>query len=240
MIHKHSSELRALNTILPTDCVPRDTFQNIQARAHTENSPRAQVELGDIFMYGLKGQERDASTAAYLYQKAATAGLPEAQTQMGMIMYQNISNAIAPGNPDAQSLTRPLPVERCQADAKLTSYLQYLWVYLNDAASQGYISYFAVTQTRNANIVNSGGSYEVPEILQTAFDKIGEEANQIFLEKAGEVNPLACFSKECPVLVENESMLKLCSKCRVAKYCSKTCQVQSWKAGHKLECLAPL
>lgn len=31
--------------------------------------------------------------------------------------------------------------------------------------------------------------------------------------------------------------LKSCSRCGVAKYCSKTCQIIAWKGGHKRECI---
>ena len=30
--------------------------------------------------------------------------------------------------------------------------------------------------------------------------------------------------------------LKKCSRCQGPQYCSKTCQVQHWKGGHKREC----
>ncbi|XP_064620987.1 uncharacterized protein LOC135483865 [Lineus longissimus] len=33
--------------------------------------------------------------------------------------------------------------------------------------------------------------------------------------------------------------LKTCSKCKMAKYCSKECQVKDWKASHKRECRPP-
>jgi hypothetical protein len=32
---------------------------------------------------------------------------------------------------------------------------------------------------------------------------------------------------------------KICNKCKVAKYCSRDCQTQDWKAGHRNECKRP-
>ena len=33
--------------------------------------------------------------------------------------------------------------------------------------------------------------------------------------------------------------LKVCARCRVARYCSAECQKRAWKAGHKEECVKP-
>ncbi len=32
--------------------------------------------------------------------------------------------------------------------------------------------------------------------------------------------------------------LSKCSRCNVAKYCGRDCQLAHWKAGHKAECKA--
>ncbi|KAI0067715.1 hypothetical protein BV25DRAFT_1896715 [Artomyces pyxidatus] len=35
------------------------------------------------------------------------------------------------------------------------------------------------------------------------------------------------------------SELKVCSKCKLAKYCSQTCQKSHWRSGHKVQCTPP-
>ena len=45
-----------------------------------------------------------------------------------------------------------------------------------------------------------------------------------------------CFvCKSDKTSIEGAKLLN-CSKCRVAAYCSKECQVMDWKAGHKFDC----
>lgn len=34
----------------------------------------------------------------------------------------------------------------------------------------------------------------------------------------------------------DESSLRKCAACKNARYCSKECQVQDWRAGHKQTC----
>ena len=35
---------------------------------------------------------------------------------------------------------------------------------------------------------------------------------------------------------QDKSKLKICSRCKAFSYCSKECQVNHWKAGHKRDC----
>ena len=53
------------------------------------------------------------------------------------------------------------------------------------------------------------------------------------------MNPPVCF--QCQATQKNSSTpeslsLKQCSKCRIALYCSQSCQVQHWKSNHKNLC----
>jgi len=43
--------------------------------------------------------------------------------------------------------------------------------------------------------------------------------------------------KHLKILRESPQLkLKVCSGCRVSSYCSRECQVQDWKEGHKYRC----
>eukprot|EP01134_Creolimax_fragrantissima_P007711 CFRG7711T1 len=235
-----SISLNDRNTLAKSiaDCIPKGTFSDVQQRIVENKDSQAQLDMADIYMFGLKEQKRDIEMAAYLYQKAAQGAHPEAQTQMGIMMYQNISRTIAPNNPDAQTLTRPLPVKLCEESPKLKPYLDYLWIYLEDAASQGYVSTFTLTQARNASVSGSDGEYPLPTNLKLAFLDYGAYAMET-LKTMANTNPLGCFNVNCDVTVGDVSDLKVCGRCRTAKYCSKGCQVASWKAEHKLACMVP-
>lgn len=44
------------------------------------------------------------------------------------------------------------------------------------------------------------------------------------------------FCGNCGVMEETGKKLLRCSRCKIAMYCSKDCQVKAWKSGHKREC----
>jgi len=46
-----------------------------------------------------------------------------------------------------------------------------------------------------------------------------------------------CDNPDC-VEVEGDKKFKCCSRCKKARYCSKTCQTFHWRAEHKKECKA--
>ena len=47
---------------------------------------------------------------------------------------------------------------------------------------------------------------------------------------------LQCFCGNCGKNVQPGEKFKQCSKCNAEWYCSKECQVEAWKAGHKKDC----
>jgi len=44
------------------------------------------------------------------------------------------------------------------------------------------------------------------------------------------------YCDNCSKEVKAGEKFKQCSKCRAQWYCSKECQVEAWKAGHKKDC----
>ena len=45
-----------------------------------------------------------------------------------------------------------------------------------------------------------------------------------------------CSSLQCPVYAEKDGVLLHCARCKLAAYCSRQCQRQHWKQGHKEKC----
>ncbi len=45
-----------------------------------------------------------------------------------------------------------------------------------------------------------------------------------------------CYNKVCQRTVNEVGKLKICSKCKVAKYCSKKCQKYHWNKFHRWQC----
>ena len=62
------------------------------------------------------------------------------------------------------------------------------------------------------------------------------------LQKGKDVDKILQFydNRKCPnrmcTSVEIDTRFKVCQKCEYVKYCSRACQVEHWKAGHKKEC----
>ena len=56
----------------------------------------------------------------------------------------------------------------------------------------------------------------------------------------GGVKKLESFGQShcdnCSKEVKTGEKFKQCSKCKAQWYCSKECQVEAWKAGHKKDC----
>ena len=44
------------------------------------------------------------------------------------------------------------------------------------------------------------------------------------------------FCANCSKEAKTDEKFKQCSKCKAQWYCSKECQVEAWKAGHKKDC----
>jgi hypothetical protein len=67
-----------------------------------------------------------------------------------------------------------------------------------------------------------------------ALAKGGEYKNMISEEGPSDY---ACWKRQCANCFSQEKdQLKACARCKAFHYCSKKCQVEHWKAGHKVDC----
>ncbi|EJK50244.1 hypothetical protein THAOC_30813, partial [Thalassiosira oceanica] len=80
------------------------------------------------------------------------------------------------------------------------------------------------------------GSNAVPAImfwLRKSRD-LGYEDAERLLEKGETICQSRCAN--CSKEAETGEKFKQCSKCKAQWYCSKECQVESWRAGHRKDC----
>ena len=67
-----------------------------------------------------------------------------------------------------------------------------------------------------------------------AISKGGQHSESIFPEHP--LNWLKYVCANCGEESQNNKQLKNCARCAVFHYCSKKCQAENWKAGHKVDC----
>jgi hypothetical protein len=63
---------------------------------------------------------------------------------------------------------------------------------------------------------------------------VGDELRKKAENPATNVNQVVCHT--CAMKASVENPLKLCSKCKKVYYCSRECQLDDWKKGHKEQC----
>jgi TPR repeat protein len=117
--------------------------------------------------------------------------------------------------------------------------------WLRKAALQGYAKAqmhlaFSLIITKQAiydGIIDIAGHSAIPEACfwLGLYEEAMNAAHEIPMAR-----PLwlQAHSSKCGCCGKSQSVIKLqrCAKCRIIGYCSKVCQVQHWKMGHKHDC----
>ncbi|KAL7547406.1 hypothetical protein ACHAWF_010716 [Thalassiosira exigua] len=123
--------------------------------------------------------------------------------------------------------------------------------YLGQSASKGDVdayyflarSLFNLTKHAYEGRVSLPGHSCIPKVLYWA--RKAELEGQDMDDAAELVSTLERQTwSQCEYCIKSASSvsqpLKACSKCKAVRYCSKECQVQHWKEGHKIDCKTKL
>jgi hypothetical protein len=72
-----------------------------------------------------------------------------------------------------------------------------------------------------------------------ALDKGGQYATELITKQATFSNHSTRRKNgcaNCGIASQGDEQFKQCARCKAVYYCSKKCQVEHWKAGHKVDC----
>eukprot|EP00985_Skeletonema_marinoi_P033328 scaffold41036_cov95-Skeletonema_marinoi.AAC.2 len=179
--------------------------------------------------YSGKAMKRDESKYMYYLKEAADLGHPGAQRMLGLA-YESSNDekmslhyttlTASQGDPKACDTEEGDPCDNPVPTFNLS------------------LSLFHLCFERYEGIMEIPGHSPIPKTLHWA-------------RRALKVDPTNDFVIKFILMVENEakshctncrkgaegSPLKRCVRCLGAWYCGKECQVQHWKAGHKLDCI---
>jgi hypothetical protein len=162
-------------------------------------------------LYALGGDEE--AFLVILHALAAVAGVPEEQLQsaVDLGLFEGFSIVLAPLNETAASVL--LPVDA----AGLERLLHHGTPKPDEAAKLG-------------------------ALLEAAKSEEDlEQRQRRRLELLSHLPPGVCFNLECAAPLgagDASGHLKVCSSCRIARYCSPLCFKYDWKHGHKGPCRA--
>ena len=219
--------------------------------ASDQQFPAAMDKLADMYEEG-SGVERDLSKAKSLWLKASNLGCSEAS--MSMVKYHNYSGeeavyfATLAYSQDKSSMAAAHVLGKVfyygedgleQSLFRAKHYFQVA----ADAGNQDAYKHLACTlfqlsQSQYKTPFGIPGHCNIPRAmywLRKVTDKkmIGEaKAVMRQLESIGKKSCAHCHKSADDVT----GALKQCSKCKAMWYCSKECQVEAWKMGHRADC----
>ena len=87
-------------------------------------------------------------------------------------------------------------------------------------------------------------SHESSTSGETVYDKYVATTNAMFIPAdRPDLKERVCVGGDkcdvCGKARSPDARLSVCTKCKLACYCSRECQVQAWKSGHKKACRKP-
>eukprot|EP00984_Skeletonema_dohrnii_P012347 scaffold4992_cov156-Skeletonema_dohrnii-CCMP3373.AAC.6 len=205
---------------------------------------------------GTLEHERDESKYFYYLKEAADLGHPEAQQILGIAYDRQdkekclhyITLAASQGNPKACGMLGHLFMNaNCGLPKSLILAKHYTEKSLEDESFDSISAFnfsFALFQLgleRYEGILEIPGYSPIPTILfwaRKALKKDPTVTTNDFATKLISMleNQVKNHCANCRKEAEGSSF-KRCVRCLGAWYCGKDCQVQHWKAGHKIDCI---
>ncbi|EJK77829.1 hypothetical protein THAOC_00312, partial [Thalassiosira oceanica] len=228
-------------------------------KAAAQNYPSALYELSKIYRYGIASElEKSEEKANELLLKSANLGHALANSVLSNFyingtngfeadpdeFYFRASVAFALDNTDknAARLLGSLHFKKHQILAEPSSYLAcyYTNIWAKDESTGAAYYFYGQSLLRLANHLHGGyarnGSNAVPKVsfcLRISRDLGFNDAREL-LKEWETIGQNLCDN--CSKEAKSGEKYKQCSKCKAQWYCSKECQVEAWRAGHKTDC----
>ena len=226
-------------------------------KAAAKDYPLALFELSDLHRNGLESLVRKSQEKANkLLLKSANLGYAKANSEMATFYIQgtdgfekdfdeahfraSVAFALDASNFRAAWVLGSLHVQGCLPEP--SPYLACY--YLNIAATEG--NNGAASFFYSQSLLSLGAQLHLGNIgnrtdpTPAAFFWMRKSRDMGFagaLERLKEMESSGqYFCGNCYKEAEAGEKFKQCSKCRALWYCSKECQVEAWRAGHKQDC----
>ena len=201
--------------------MPTESYESLIQKASSSDA-EAILVLGDVFMYGLMQQTLDKAKAVDFYKRASDLGQPEAMTALALhlkfVLYQDWHVE----QKYEYSIDTSFTINMESDD------FEEFWRLLEQAASLDWISPFLLQEARDCLELNT-------HALSTNLANIVSRQEEI--DKQNKLQHThKCSNAQCTIRTSHEANLIKCSRCKVAKYCSKSCQAVDWQRGHKDTC----
>ncbi|EJK43804.1 hypothetical protein THAOC_37714 [Thalassiosira oceanica] len=227
-------------------------------KAAAQNDPSALHELSSLYREGMASElGKSQEKANELLLKAANLGFANANSELGDCYYRGVNGfeedddeayfrasvAFALDGTDEEA-AEILGYFHFDAESIPEPSLYLACHYLNIAASEDSsgdesFNYSIALHKLNQHLhdgYKANGSDATPALLfwlRKSRD-LGHENGTRLLKKLESNGQSRCAN--CSKKVKADEKLKQCSKCRAKWYCSKECQVEAWRAGHKKDC----
>ncbi|EJK72447.1 hypothetical protein THAOC_06022, partial [Thalassiosira oceanica] len=227
-------------------------------KASAQDFPAALSELSELHRHGMKSVVRKSQEKANeLLLKAANLGYAKANSMLASCYlngaddfeknadeaYFRASVAFALDNENGQAafILGGLHYDKHVPEPSL--YLGcYFWNIATSEDTTGAASYFYGQALHIlANYLNGGQVLQPGANAMTAIflwlrksRDLGYKDAMEMLKKFETIGQSYCAN--CKKGAQAGERFKQCSKCKAQWYCSKKCQVESWRAGHKKDC----
>ena len=227
-------------------------------KAVAQNHPSALWYFSELYRFGVASVlDKSQEKANELLMRSANLGYAAANSEVARsylagthgfeedleeaIFRATVAHALDASNKSAaMTLGFHLMVEQA---TELSPYLSCY--YLNIAANKGvdgiacYL-YSIVLGKLSQHLHNSQVEIPGSNVVPAAFSWLRRSRDLGYNDARGRLKELESnvqsYCANCSKEAKTGDNFKQCSKCKAQWYCSKECQVEAWKAGHKKDC----
>lgn len=225
-----------------------------------QKHPWAMSSYGFFLEQGI-GVKKDVLQAKELYQEAASMGCAVSQHHLGNLLLEGAPGAgIAKNQKEAFCLfllaadqgfdNAQCSLGTCYEGGEgITRDMEKSLYWHTKAAEQGNITAMHNTggnlltiATEKYGSIEIPGKSPIPRALRWARAAAakGYSDSAMVVQQIEEAMSRACANCGKPKEQAKNGRLSRCTKCKVMQYCSKECQLQHWRAGHKIDCVGGL
>jgi len=228
--------------------------------AAEQDEPTALYALGQFHYEGMNGIKKDVEKAKVFFERASNKGHTKSQMTLGVLAFGRGTDDYAMKravhyfslacNKDDTGEIDMMFAQLCEhGKGGFEKSLLLSKHYYGEAAKKGDkrafypLAKILMEVHRKYFGIPISGHCLVPLAMYWAVKakEAGEESASVFVEKWEGCMSRVCFNTtkcKCKGGATSSNVKKnACSRCKSVWYCSKECQVENWKDGHKFDCV---